>query len=513
MLLFLNEWLSHPEWWFNDKHIYDDIIKEKYEHLLYSENVNTNVLAAIILYDQIPRHVYRNQPAAHIITYFLWKAIKILDDNIEDIKALEGHKLCFALLPYRHRDTVKDFHRVLDIVWRKLAMTDLSLSLDNKAIYQRFLKATYERHNIARHECFVFHNERNKESIDIGKLYNDVLDYHGTFDTNRSMCAPKMVLTDLPQQKYIVSLSGGVDSMVCCALLQKLQYEFIAVHINYCNRDTSMKEEMFVRDWCYNNGITLYVRRITEINRPLCMQYELRETYETYTRSVRYATYGNGAHVILGHNKDDCFENILTNINHKCKYENLYGMEEISRHNDITFYRPMLHIPKKDIIAYAHHNCIPYLWDSTPSWSQRGKIRDSIVPTLQTWDAGIIGSFFDLANHVKDVHTIMNMLLTMLVQTSMTCDGRNVTITLPSGIFGISTLMVNGTFWRGIIDKIPAIKKHPSKKSLECFIERLKKHDSSMSIKAELTKELRVIVYNEDITKIVFIIGALPEPA
>ena len=37
------------------------------------------------------------------------------------------------------------------------------------------------------------------------------------------------------RDKYIVSLSGGVDSMVVASILNKLGYDVVACHINYNN--------------------------------------------------------------------------------------------------------------------------------------------------------------------------------------------------------------------------------------------------------------------------------------
>ena len=77
--------------------------------------------------------------------------------------------------------------------------------------------------------------------------------------------------------------------MICSTILS-IKYNSI-VHINYCNRTTSDREEEFVKAWCDYMRIPLYIRRIEEINRPLCMENNLRDIYEYYTRNVRYSTY------------------------------------------------------------------------------------------------------------------------------------------------------------------------------------------------------------------------------
>jgi len=149
-------------------------------------------------------------------------------------------------------------------------------------------------------------------------------------------------------QTGIISLSGGVDSMVClhnCILLYP-NIEWICVHINYNNRIESDYEVRFISYYCYQNKVKLYVRDIYEVSRDFYKKNDLREIYEEYTKKIRYNSYKfktNNPIVILGHNKDDCLENILTNITNNSKYENLKGMLLVAE-NLIFLYKIIIRI-------------------------------------------------------------------------------------------------------------------------------------------------------------------------
>jgi len=126
----------------------------------------------------------------------------------------------------------------------------------------------------------------------------------------------------------------------------------------------------------------------------------------------------DNTYILLGHNKDDCFENILTNISNKSNYNNLSGMEILKEIDGINMWRPFLNIEKKYIISYAIANKIPFLYDSTPKWSVRGKIRDIIKPALiklknndEQEDNSIIEAFFDLKEYISDTQNIINDLI------------------------------------------------------------------------------------------------------
>jgi tRNA(Ile)-lysidine synthase TilS/MesJ len=66
-----------------------------------------------------------------------------------------------------------------------------------------------------------------------------------------------------------------------------------------------------------------------------------------------------------------------------------------------------LSVYKDDIIKYAHLKEIPYLPNSTPTWSQRGQIRNKIIPCLDEWDKGFVPALFDLSNHIEELYSIL----------------------------------------------------------------------------------------------------------
>ena len=110
-------------------------------------------------------------------------------------------------------------------------------------------------------------------------------------------------------------------------------------------------------------------------------------------------------------------ENIFTNIAHKSKYDNLSGMLEYSSVDDITFWRPMLNVPKADIIAFAKSCNIPHLPNSTPIWCQRGQIRNNIVPVLEKWDPKFIDSLYHLADTLSELFQIMEMQVSKVLES------------------------------------------------------------------------------------------------
>ena len=112
---FYKEWFENPQWWFDPKNQYDEYICQRFGHLLDDPSTDLPHIL-ILIYDQLPRHIYRNQCANHIITYFLQKALYHLN-NIYPPDHLSGNELCFAMLPLRHTNDSQSIFKAMLCCW------------------------------------------------------------------------------------------------------------------------------------------------------------------------------------------------------------------------------------------------------------------------------------------------------------------------------------------------------------------------------------------------------------
>jgi tRNA(Ile)-lysidine synthase TilS/MesJ len=73
-------------------------------------------------------------------------------------------------------------------------------------------------------------------------------------------------------------------------------------------------------------------------------------------------------------------------------------MTESSIANGVYVWRPLLQHVKDEIYSFAHRYGIPYFRDSTPSWSTRGKLRNSLIPLLvEIYGEGCLRNLSNLA--------------------------------------------------------------------------------------------------------------------
>ena len=126
-------WFEHPHMHFNATSDDDKIITSKFQdlHNYYSQldldcvkklNYKESI-SYIILYDQLTRHIYRNNQDS--ISYYLTKIIPFVRyfyDNNKD--KLTNDEFCFVLLPLRHTNNSVDIFYVIKETWKRKKIDD-----------------------------------------------------------------------------------------------------------------------------------------------------------------------------------------------------------------------------------------------------------------------------------------------------------------------------------------------------------------------------------------------------
>ena len=195
---------------------------------------------------------------------------------------------------------------------------------------------------------------------------------------------------DSNEKTIIISLSGGVDSMVflhLCIVYKKLNsnFKFGVVHINWNQRLESTRESDFLLYHINKYNILHIFECIDNISRN-----ENREHFESKSRQLRFHLYKkviklwDGDSVFLGHHQGDIIENVFTNMITGTHLLDLGKMKEMSIIDDVQIVRPFLTISKTDIYELAINEHVPYFKDTTPAWSNRGAIRNTIFPAISS---------------------------------------------------------------------------------------------------------------------------------
>tara|TARA_A100001011_G_scaffold277822_1_gene287570 strand:- start:140 stop:1228 length:1089 start_codon:yes stop_codon:yes gene_type:complete len=281
----------------------------------------------------------------------------------------------------------------------------------------------------------------------------------------------------LKNKKVLVSLSGGVDSMVLITILHWLNYDIIAGHINYNNRLETTEEQEFLEEWCKFNNIKLYIKNINEIKR----DNTKRSDYELITKNMRIDFYKyimakeNSDYVLLAHHKDDIIENIFANICRGRNYLDLAVIRDHSIMSGIKICRPMIQYYKTTIYEFANKYQVPYFKDTTPKWSVRGKYRDIISPAIEdAFTQNVKENLLCISNQADQWNGLVEkeIIKPFMEKVKFNIDNSNTSIEFNIEKYIDYPLAFWSVVFMNLFNQLG--HKSPSKKSVQTFISTIK---------------------------------------
>jgi len=191
------------------------------------------------------------------------------------------------------------------------------------------------------------------------------------------------------EERVLVGVSGGADSMVCLSVLHRLGYEVAVFHANYGLRPGADADEALVRRWCDTHGLSLRVVSLDAEARARTHDESLQEA----ARRLRYDAMADTATkegynaVATGHHRDDQAETLLLNLVRGAGPEGLAGMppsRPLKGSDKVRLVRPLLEVSRDEIETYATEHDVPWRADPTnddPSYD-RAALRNEILPRL-----------------------------------------------------------------------------------------------------------------------------------
>ena len=184
--------------------------------------------------------------------------------------------------------------------------------------------------------------------------------------------------------KLLLAVSGGVDSMVMMALMSAAGYRFGVAHCNFQLRGAeSDEDELLVAREAKRLGVEFF-------NKLFDTEAEMERTGESMemaARRIRYQWFkelcdehGYSA-IAIAHHSNDSIETFFINMLRGTGLRGLTGITtQVGR-----VVRPMMFATRKDIHDYAVAHRIPFREDSSNRSTKylRNKVRIGLVPMLK----------------------------------------------------------------------------------------------------------------------------------
>ena len=184
--------------------------------------------------------------------------------------------------------------------------------------------------------------------------------------------------------RYVLAVSGGVDSMVLLDLLAKKPgLELVVAHFDHGVRSDSFKDERFVREKTEQLGLSFeagYGHLGEDASEETARDARYKFLYKVQKKYAAEC-------VITAHHQDDLIETALLNL---LRGTGRHGLTAISTNQKVL--RPLLKYSKAEILIYAKRNGIKWRKDGSNSDNSylRNYLRNRVLSNLTPKNRGEI---------------------------------------------------------------------------------------------------------------------------
>lgn len=210
----------------------------------------------------------------------------------------------------------------------------------------------------------------------------------------------RKILKRYRAKRVLIAVSGGVDSMVLCYLVQKiLPNENIGVvTVDHDLRPQSATETKFVEQYCREHDLQFFTTKWDHEVQDVGLEAAARDfRYDFFEKVMDQYNFDS---LLTAHHANDLSENILMKL---VRSGNVYEVTSLKAQRTFgsgQLVRPLLNFSKADLIKLAEHEQLKFFEDETnfEDITMRNRLRNDIFPKLQQ-ENGQLLRHFNLFDH------------------------------------------------------------------------------------------------------------------
>jgi tRNA(Ile)-lysidine synthase len=196
------------------------------------------------------------------------------------------------------------------------------------------------------------------------------------------------------QDKILLAVSGGKDSVLMLQLFKLSNYKFSIAHCNFNLRaDESQRDEAFVRLLAASLAVPFYVAHFDTktyaAQHQVSTQMAARDLrYQWFEQIRREKDYN---YIALAHHQNDSIETLLLNLTRGTGISGLHGI--LPKREKLV--RPLLFLSRQEIDDLIEENNINFVADSSNESTKyaRNKIRLNVIPQLEAINPNLAQTF------------------------------------------------------------------------------------------------------------------------
>jgi tRNA(Ile)-lysidine synthase len=228
-------------------------------------------------------------------------------------------------------------------------------------------------------------------------------------------------------QRVLITVSGGIDSVVLAHLMHGCGFTFAIAHVNFGLRGAESDADALL----VKNRATTYGVPFHQTQFDTAAEAEKRgESIQLTARHLRYdwfqtlrREHGYAA-IATAHHLNDVLETMLLNLTRGTGLAGLHGIPVKTEQGVV---RPLWFATRAAIEAYAHEQQLIWRDDASNATDgySRNRIRHQVVPALALINPGLLQTLPRTINQIRAAETILQAELdrSFAVCTESTTDG------------------------------------------------------------------------------------------
>lgn len=211
------------------------------------------------------------------------------------------------------------------------------------------------------------------------------------------------MIISLSPGKYIVAVSGGIDSMAILHMLRALpSLELIVAHFDHGIRDDSYKDRELVAQTAERYGLVFEYAE-GKLG-PTASEATARDARYVFLRSVKDRYHADG--ILTAHHQDDAIETAILNM---LRGTGRKGLSALGDQRDII--RPLLHVTKTQITEYTSRYS-EIVWHDDPTNLKDQYLRNYVrLHILKGVDAKVRQQFIRQINHAQELNSLIDTMI------------------------------------------------------------------------------------------------------
>lgn len=318
------------------------------------------------------------------------------------------------------------------------------------------------------------------------------------------------------KDKLLLAISGGVDSVVLCALCKQAGFDFAIAHCNFKLRGAhSERDEQFVTELAKEYGVPFFIKSFATNDIAKATKKSIEET----ARDLRYAWFeeirveNKFTYILTAHHANDNIETVLMNFFRGTGIKGLRGI--LSKNGKII--RPLLFARRAELEMFVQTNKLAFVTDHTNAENDytRNYFRNTILPQVSESFPEATENMLKNIQRFKEIEILYRQSVDLHVKKLVECKGNELHIpvikllkTEPLATVFFEIIQPYG-FTAHQVDEAIALLKSETGKYIRSSTHRIIKNRNWIIIAPIQTAIAHNILIEEDDRKIIFETGEL----